>query len=384
VLCARETQASIEASVHHLLRDQIEALGLEGQYNVQEKKILGANGSEFFFAGLKHNVRNIKSAESVDICWVEEAQSVSKDTWQTLIPTIRKEGSEIWVSYNPDLLSDATHQMFVVKPPPPGAVVVRISYRDNPWFPEALRLECEHLRNQNPDEWAHVWDGQCISVLASAIYANELRLVDEQQRICSVPYDRSKKVDCFWDLGFGDRCAVWFVQQGPFEYRLIDYLENERQPITWYLTEMQRRGYLYGRDFLPWDIGTHAKLMGAGKSIEGIMRDLGRTVEIVPKLSVVDGINAARLIFPQCWFDAERCADGLNALRHYRYGVIEKDGRATREPLHSWASHGSDAFRYFAVGIKPPEDRNETSDEPEDEFAWSSRFDSTGGGAWMR
>ena len=382
ILCARETQQSIEASVHSLLKDQIAALGLGSCYTVGKKMITGTNGTEFLFAGLKHNIRNIKSAESVDICWIEEAQSVSKDSWDTLVPTIRKDGSEIWVSYNPDLITDETHQRFVVRTPPPGAVVCKISWHDNPWFPEALRIEMEHLRATDPDAYSHVWEGNCISVLKGAIYENEMRLVDEQQRICRVPYDRSKKVDCFWDLGFGDRCAIWFVQQGPFEYRLLDYLENERQPITWYLTEMQKKGYLYGRDYLPWDIGTHAALMGHGKSIEGIMTGLGRKVEIVPKLNVADGINAARTIFPQCWFDGEKCADGINALRHYRYGTILRSGETARQPEHDWSSHSSDAFRYFAVAIQPPE--REEKEDAEDEFRDFGGRSAPAPGAWMR
>ncbi len=146
---------------------------------------------------------------------------------------------------------------------------------------------------------------------------------------------------------------------------------------------MQSRGYIYGRDYLPWDLGMHADLMGHGKSIEGIMREVGRNVQIVPRLSKTDGINAARTIFPQCWFDAERCADGLQALRHYRYGVVEKLGSATREPLHDDASHGADAFRYFAVGIKPHEPEEPAQEE--EEFTHVGRFGSYGGGGgWMR
>jgi phage terminase large subunit len=353
VLCAREIQRSIADSVHKLLGDQIAALGFEDVYEVQQAAILGRNGTEFIFAGLKHNVASIKSYEGCDIVWVEEAQSVSKKSWDVLIPTIRKEGSEIWVSFNPDLETDATYQRFVVNPPP-GAVAVKINYRDNPWFPEELRKEAEFERAKDPDAYNHIWEGCCISVLKGAIYANELRAVDQEGRITRVPYDRTRPVDCFWDLGYGDLTAIWFVQSFPFEYRLIDYLEGSQRPIAWYLGEMQSRGYVYGRDYLPWDLGLHAKQMGSGKSIEELMRLAGRKVEILPKLAVADGINAARTIFPQCWFDQERCADGIQALRHYRYGENKALDHPTREPLHDWASHAADAFRYFAVGIQAP------------------------------
>src|SRR5215471_14240200 len=174
ILCARETQESISESVHRLLSDQVVALGLQQFYTIEKARIIGVNGSEITFAGIKHNVANIKSYEAVDICWVEEAQSVSKESWNILIPTIRKSGSSIWVSFNPDFDDDPTYQMFVVNPPP-NAMVTRVTYRDNPWFPEVLKTEMEHMRRVDPDAFEHVWEGSCISLLQSAIYANELR-----------------------------------------------------------------------------------------------------------------------------------------------------------------------------------------------------------------
>jgi len=353
VLCARETQQSIGESVHRLLSDQVGMLGLSHFYTVEKTRLLGKNGTEITFAGLKHNVANIKSAEAVDICWVEEAQSVSKESWNTLIPTIRKDKSSIWVSFNPDFDDDPTYVMFI-RNPPPNALVTRVTWRDNPWFPEVLKTEMDHMRRTDPDEYEHVWEGSCISLLQSAIYANELRAVEREDRICSVPYDRSRPVDCYWDLGYGDMTAVWFAQSMPFQYRLIDYIEDCARPLQWYLQQMQARGYLYGTDWLPWDIGMHAKEMGSGRSIEELMRLAGRKVRITPKLAVADGIAAARTIFPVCWFDRERTEEGVRALRHYRYGEVKTLQHHTREPIHDKSSHGSDSFRYFAICAKPP------------------------------
>lgn len=159
VLCARELQISIQDSVHKLLGEQIDALGLGAFYEVQQATIRGHNGSEFIFSGLRSNATKIKSMEGVDICWVEEAQTVSAESWDILTPTIRKSGSEIWVSFNPDLDEDPTYQRFVVSPPP-GAVVVEIGWQDNPWFPEVLRAEKDHLYSVDPEAAAHVWGGQ--------------------------------------------------------------------------------------------------------------------------------------------------------------------------------------------------------------------------------
>jgi len=312
----------------------------------------GRNGTEFAFAGLRQNIANLKSFEAFDICWVEEAQTVSKASWNVLIPTIRKEKSEIWVTFNPDLETDATYQMFVLNTPP-GAVVRKVTYRDNPWFPDVLRAEMEHLKAVDPDAYEHVWEGSCINVMEGAVYAAELRQAERDGRVCRVPYDRSRPVHTFWDLGIGDSTAIWFVQAFPWEFRLIDYESGTGQPLAYYQRKMQEKEYVLGVCYLPHD-GTN-KSLGTGKSIEELMRIAGFRTQIVPRLSLTDGINAARTIFPQCWIDVERCADGLQALRHYRWAPEGQLGQQKREPLHDWASHAADAFRYFAVGIRRPE-----------------------------
>ena len=108
--------------------------------------------------GLRHNIESIKSLEGVDICWVEEAERVSERSWEILVPTVRKAGSEIWVTFNPAQESDPTYQRFVVNPPP-GAIVRKVSWKDNPWLPDVLKAELEHLRRTDPDAYHHVWEG---------------------------------------------------------------------------------------------------------------------------------------------------------------------------------------------------------------------------------
>ncbi len=362
ILCSRETQKSITDSVHKLLSDQIQAMEFSTHYVVEKARILGHNGTEFTFAGLKHNINNIKSLEAYDIVWIEEAQTVSKASWSKLIPTIRKDGSEIWVSFNPELASDETYKRFVVDPPA-SAVVVKINWRDNPWFPGVLFQEMEDLRARDEDDYLHIYEGNCASNMKDAIYVKQLRAMDSDNRVCRIPYDATKPVHTFWDLGFGDSTAIWFVQVFPFEFRFIDYMEGSGEGLLYYLRELQARQYIYGTDYLPWD--GHAPQLGTGKSVEELMRKAGRKVLIVPKISVADGINAARTVFQQCWFDAEKTADGIQALRHYRYGEKEELGTKTKEPIHDWASHAADAFRYFAVGIRPQKPK-----EPEREITF--------------
>ena len=160
VLCAREFQSSIQDSVHRLLADQVAVLGLGSFYSIEKTSIKGLNGTLFGFEGIRHNVNKIKSYEGVDRAWIEEAQTVSRSSWETLIPTIRKPESEIWISFNPVLETDETYERFVLNPPP-GAVVKKVNWQDNPWFPDVLRAEMDYLKSTDYDAYLNVWEGHC-------------------------------------------------------------------------------------------------------------------------------------------------------------------------------------------------------------------------------
>jgi len=171
VLCGREFQNSIKESVHHLLESQIELLGLTKFFHVTDATITGHLGSEFIFTGLHNNATKIKSMEAVNIAWLEEAEKISERSWEILIPTMRATipypdggvyDSEIWVTYNPDSEKDATHKRFVTRPPPESeATIIKMSWRDNPWFPESLRKEKDYLASVDPAAYEHVWEGEC-------------------------------------------------------------------------------------------------------------------------------------------------------------------------------------------------------------------------------
>lgn len=349
VLCAREFQASISDSVHRLLADQIRELGLDAFYEVQQTRIIGRNGTEFLFAGLRHNISSLKSFEGVDVCWVEEAQTVSSTSWDVLIPTIRKDGSEMWITFNPSLDTDPTYRRFVVSPPV-GAIVRKINWPDNPWLPQVLRDEMEDLKTRDPDAYLNVWEGHCKAQLEGAVYATELRSATEQNRITKVLRAPLKPVDAFFDLGWADCTSIWFAQAIGLETRVIDFLEDRQKPISWYLSEIQKKGWITGTIWLPHD--ARAKQLGSGRSIEEIVRAAGFNVRIVQQIGIEAGINAVREIFPNVWIDADKCADGLQSLRAYRYEVDPETKQFSNRPLHDAASHAADAFRYLAVGIK--------------------------------
>ena len=359
ILCAREFQTSIKDSVHKLLCDQIDSLGLLSFYEITQTSIRGRNGTEFAFVGLKNNVANIKSYEGVDICWVEEAQTTSRLSWNVLIPTIRKEGSEIWISFNPELETDETYQRFVANPPA-DCITMKVNWYDNPWFPDTLRLEKDALKARDEEAYNQVWEGLCRQTVDGAIFAKEMQQAEKDGRICRVPYDATKPVHAVFDLGWSDSTAIWFLQFVGMETRLIRYIEDSQKTISYYLATMQTYGYVYDKIWLPHD-AENKTLAAAGRSIDDIVRAAGYKTEIMPRVPILDSINAARTIFPNCYFDREHTADGLACLRHYRYEVDPETGQFSRNPLHDHYSHGADAFRYIALMIKEPPKRKKSA-----------------------
>jgi phage terminase large subunit len=346
ILCAREVQKSIKQSVHQLLSDQIQALGLGAFYEVLESEIRGKNGTQINFAGLATNtVESIKSFEGVDIVWVEEAQTVSKRSWDILIPTIRKPDSEIWVSFNPDVDTDDTYQRFVVNPPN-NAHVVKVNYNDNPWFPDVLEEERLHSEAHNPD-YKNIWEGECKAAVDGAIYANEIREAQENGRITTVPYDPMLKVHVVMDLGFNDSMSIILCQRGLADVRIIGYIEDNHRTLDSFSSEIKSLNYNWGQMYLPHDGRT--KDFKYGLSAEDIMRKQGWDVRIIPIASIESGIKLARMNFHKCYFDksANRL---LDCLKHYRRTI----NTATNEPgapLHDQYSHGADAFRYMATAL---------------------------------
>lgn len=349
ILCAREVQKSIKDSVHRLLCDQIQALGLGQFYEPLETEIRGKNGTIFLFSGLaQHTVESIKSFEGVDIVWVEEAQVVTKRSWDVLSPTVRKDDSEIWMSLNPDLETDETYQRFVAKPPE-NAVVVQMNWRDNPWFPEVLERERQETLRRDPDNYANIWEGDPKRVSEGAIYRLEVERLYADKRATRVPYDPMLPVDCVWDLGWADSMSIGMFQRTPTEVRCIDYIEESGRTLDWYVAQIEKRAYRLGKDFIPHD--GRAKDFKTGKSTEEILKALGRRVVVLSADGVEEGIKAARMMFPRLYIDADKCARLLECLKRYRR-AINQSTNEPGAPLHDEFSHGADMFRYAAMSVE--------------------------------
>lgn len=360
VLCARELQNSISDSVHRLLADQVTNLHFEHIYDIQASRIISRPGAvpggqtTFAFEGIKNNATKIKSYEGIDYCWVEEANKVSRTSWEILLPTVRKEASEIWITFNPELDSDYTYERFVKKPSE-DSFVVKMTWRDNPWVPQVMIREMEDLKNRDYEAYLNVWEGFTRQVLEGAVFAKELQRTQIENRITRVPWDRQIPVDTFWDLGRRDMTSIWFAQRVAMQYRILEYFEDSAEDIQYYLRFLQNKEYTYGTHFLPHD--AKAKRLGQQRTIEQAVRAVYGSVRVVDRIAhKVNAINAARIIFPNCWFDEDNCADGLARLRHYRYKVI--DGQLSEEPIHDEASNGADAFMTLAQSLKEKKPKN--------------------------
>lgn len=336
ILCTREVQNSIKDSVHKLLKDQIEMLGLNPWFRITNESITSASGSEFLFKGLRFDPLGIKSTEGVDICWVEEAQSVSSDSWAILIPTIRKEGSEIWVTFNPGEESDPTYQRFIVTPPD-DSITVEVNYYDNPYLPETLRKEMEYCKRVDYEAYEHIWLGKPKSISDSVIFRN-------RYRVEAFPDDLWQQADRLFfgaDFGFANDPST-LIRMFMIDTRL--YIEYEAYGVGVELDEMPqfydsipevRKWPVKGDNSRPETISYLAR---QGFSIDAAAKWNG---------SVEDGVTYLKG-FEEIIIH-ERCKHTADEFRHYSYKVDKKTGDILPIIVDKF-NHCIDAIRYGLDG----------------------------------
>lgn len=344
ILCTREVQKSIAESVHQVLSDQVKLLGLSDFYEIQNNYIHGANGTQISYHGLSgQTAASIKSFEGTTICWVEEAQTVSKRSWDILEPTIRAPASEIWVSFNPDMDTDETFKRFVANSPP-DSIVTKMNWQDNPWRSTVLDAAREKMQREDPDNYAHIYEGMCRPAVEGAIYYNEVSKLRAGGRLCNVPYDPMLKVHVVVDLGFNDFMSLLLVQRLGSEIRVIRYIEDRMRYIPSYHQELTDLKLNYGTLYLPHD--GKAKHV-TGSSAQEQFEKLGWKTEIVEDIGIEQGIRKTREIFPRMLIDKTHASELLNRLGRYRRRV-NTEGQAST-PLHDDQSHGADGARYMAI-----------------------------------
>lgn len=375
-VCIREVQNTIRDSVRQLLVDKINQHGLAGYFDTGGTDIKCANGSFITFRGMQaYNAENIKSLEDFDIAWVEEAQTLSDRSLRLLRPTIRKEGSELWFSWNPRHDTDPVDQFFRGGDQRSGMISVNVNYYDNPWFPEILATELADDYANDAEMAEHVWGGGYEIISEGSYYAKLLSRAAKDGRIGEFPYSPDLPVFTSWDIGVDDYTAIWFLQTDGHHVWVIDFWEcqNEGAPeiVAMALPELvpdarkaaanllelgRTEPFMYGKHFLPHDV--KVREWGAGAKQRSLtLMELGvKPLHVGAATDPADRINATRQLLPIVYFnDTPRVQQGISRLR--RFSRKKNDAlNIYMGPLHDDNSHAADAFGEFAVncGIKPP------------------------------
>lgn len=377
IVCVREVQRSLKESVKRLIEDKIQALGLGAHFQIREDRIVSRGDGIILFQGMQdHTAESIKSLEGFDVAYVEEAQTISARSLEYLRPTIRKQGSEIWFSWNPRNASDPIDGFLRGSAVPENAVVVKTSWRDNPWFPDALEIERKHDFKHAKDRYAHIWEGEYAPSVEGSYYAREIGEIWAQDRVLDLPILRNVPVDTAWDIGVGDSTAIWLFQVVWPWVHFIDYYEAQGYGADHYAKVLKdlaaEREFSYGSHFLPHDV--KVKEWGSGLTrIESLMK-LGIRPKRVTIGYIDDGINACRQLLPRAKFDRERCVEtrylghsGFDCLVEYHRQYDEKAEIFLPKPVERhWSRHGADGFRTFAMGFKEqrPDDFPDRIDKP--------------------
>lgn len=355
-VCLREIQKSLQFSSHKLLSETIQRLNVGAYFDVQDAVIKAKNGGIIVFQGMQdHTADSIKSLEGFDRAWFEEAQNASQRSLDLLRPTIRKPGSEIWASWNPFKEDDPIELLLRGENAPENAIVIEVNLDDNPWAtPELLQEREDDRRLHDADKFANIWMGAYLKNSEGDYYKNEMAKVRETGRIVQIP-QLEIPVNTFWDIGNSDGCAIWFHQSVGMEDRFIGYYEAHGETLGHYYKELQDRGYIYNKHFMPHD-ADNKPLSKTNESVKEQMEGLGlRNIEIVPRIDYLNlGIQITRKHFPTAYFDIDLdgkngCKLGVKRLDNYRKKYNMRDQRWIDEPNKAnGCSEGADAYRQWA------------------------------------
>lgn len=357
-VCIREVQKDLKDSAKLLIEDKIQRHGLGRHFNCLIDRIETPGGGQIIFRGMQdYNSESIKSLEGFDRAWIEEAHTLSQRSLTLLRPTIRKEGSEIWASWNPRRKSDAVDEFLRGSGTPADAIVVQANWSDSPFFPAVLESERLTDLARYPEQYPHVWDGDYVTAMEGAYYASALNHAKLEGRIGFVAADPLMTIRAYWDIGGtgakADACAIWIVQFVGTEIRLLNYYEASGQPLASHVNWLRSSGYDACLCVLPHDGAANDKVYQV--SYESALRSAGFDVRVVPNMGAGAAtlrIEAARRLFPSMRFNADTTAAGRDALGWYH----EKKDEARNiglGPAHDWASHGADAFGLIAVDHAP-------------------------------
>lgn len=364
ILCGRQYMNSLDESSLEEVKAAIRSEEwLAERFEIGEKYVRTKDHRiAYKFAGLEHNVDSVKSKARILLCWVDEADPVTEDAWEKLIPTLREEDSELWVTWNPERKNSATDKRFR-QASDPLMKVAEMNFRDNPWFPAILERTRLKDKAERPDSYDHVWEGGYKTSVKGAYYTVQLADAKATGRIGRVTADPLLTLGAFIDIGGtgakADAFAMWIAQFIAREIRMVDYYEAVGQPLATHLEWMRERKYTPGRCgiYLPHDGATHDKVFDV--SFESAFEDAGYDVTVVPnqgKGAAKARIEAMRRVFPQCWFNEDTTSAGREALAWY-HEKWDDERNVGLGPEHDWASHGADASGLMAVVYETPQEK---------------------------
>ena len=355
-VCLREVQKSLKQSVKRLIEDKLTEYNLgEAQgFKVFREVIETPGDGMITFAGMQdHTADSIKSLEGFDRAWVEEAQSLSDRSMTLLRPTIRKEGSEIWFSWNPSRATDPVDMLLRGAVTPTGATIVKANWSDNPWLPGVLKQEMQDCIEATPERSEHIWEGGYMTVLEGAYFAKHLVQAQLDGRIGLVAKSMLNKTYACFDIGGtsrkADATAIFIVQFIGLEVRVLDYYEAVGQPFEAHVNWLRSNGYEDAVVVLPHDGHKHDMVYAV--TPEGFMRSAGFVVDLVPNQgagAAMQRIEAVRDMFPSVRFNEDTTKGGREALGWYHEKRDEVRGIGLG-PDHDWSSHAADAFGLVAV-----------------------------------
>lgn len=364
ILCGREFMNSLAESSMEEVKAAIRSEAwLAEFFEIGDTYIRTADRRvEYVFAGLSRNIESLKSKSRILIAWIDEGEPVTEASWQTLIPTVREKGSEIWVTWNPKRKTSATHKRFRENRSS-DMKIVEMNWRDNPWFPDVLENERQRDMRERPDSYEHVWEGAFVSVVEGAYYARCLSEAKAQNRICKVSKDPLMSIKAVWDIGGtgakSDATAIWICQWVGKEIRVLDYYEVTGQPLSAHIEWLRSHGWGKAHCILPHDGANNEKVYSV--SYQSYLEQAEFEVTVIPNQgagAATKRIEAARRLFPSIWFNAETTEAGRDALGWYHEKKDDERGIGLG-PDHDWASHGADAFGLMCIAYEAPRGRKQ-------------------------
>lgn len=360
-VCIREVQKSLKESAKRLIESKIEDFGLSEKdgFKVLADRIETPGNGLIIFQGMQdHTAESIKSLEGFNRAWVEEAQTLSARSLQLLRPTIRAPGSELWFSWNPRSKKDPVDAMFRGGEPPTNSAIIRANWSDNPWFPAELEQERLDCLRSDPDQYAHIWDGDYVTVAEGAYFARNLAQARTDGRITDdVSADPLMTTRAFFDIGgTGDKAdatSIWIAQFVGTTIRILDYYEAVGQDLSEHIHWLRSKGYENAQIHLPHDGNHHSRTDRV--TYAGALREAGFSVQVFPNQigAKMIRIDAARRLFPSMWFHKTRCAAGLEALGWY-HEKQDEQRNVGLGPEHDWSSHAADSFGLLALSYEAP------------------------------